>query len=94
MKKKTKTNKKENKLEQKFLKTTLGKAMFIVLAIGIITIILSFGTAIFEGFLYLTNKNIFDYSLLINLGITSGIIGLTCNLIYLIVYTNYKKKNI
>lgn len=85
--------KKNEKLEKAFLKTNIGKAMFVVLAIGIITIILGFGIAIFECFLYLANSNIGDYSFLISLGTLSVVIGLICNILYIIVYTNYRNKN-
>lgn len=84
--------KKNKKLEKEFLKTNIGKAMFVVLATGIITIVLGFGIAIFECFLYLTNGNIGDYNFLISLGISSVITGLICNILYIIVYANYRNK--
>lgn len=83
---------KSKKLEHDFLKTNVGKAMFVVLTVGIIAIIIGFCIALFEVFLYLTNIDIEEYSFLISLGIASVITGLVCNILYAIVYTRYKTK--
>lgn len=85
--------KKSEKLERNFLKTNLGKIMFIILATGIIAIILGVGIAIFELFLFLTNTNINDYKFLISLGTSSVITGLICNIVYFTAFYIYKKNN-
>ena len=83
---------KNKKMERDFLNTDIGKIMFIILTVGIIAIIIGFSIAIFEAILLLTNVNIKEYSFLIELGIISVIIGLICNIIYYITYTNYRNK--
>ncbi len=83
---------KNKKLEQEFLKTNVGKAMFIVLTIGIITTILGFGIALFEVFLLITNTDINEYSFLISLGLASVTTGLVCDALYFVSYMQYRNK--
>lgn len=83
---------KNKKIERDFLNTDIGKIMFVILTVGIIAIIVGFSIAIFEAILLLINVNIKEYSFLINLGIISVIVGLICNIIYYISYTNYRNK--
>ncbi len=83
---------KSPKIERNFLKTNTGKTMFYILTLGIITITIGFGIVLFETILFLMDKNINEYSFLINLGILSAIIGLICNTIYFVSYTQYKNK--
>ena len=83
---------KNKKIERDFLKTDIGKIMFIILTVGIIAIIIGFSIAIFEAILLLINISIKEYSFLINLGTISVIFGLVCNIIYYIAYTNYRNK--
>lgn len=81
---------KSKKLEKEFLKTNIGKIMYIILTVGIISIILGFGVAVFEIILFLTNNNIKEYSLLISFGTAAVITGLICNIIYFIAYAQYR----
>lgn len=81
---------KSKKLEKDFLKTNIGKAMFVVLTVGIISIILGFGITIFEIILFLTNNDIKEFSFLIGLGTAAVITGLICNIVYFIAYAQFR----
>lgn len=83
---------KNKKIERDFLNTNIGKMMFTILTVGIISIIIGFGIAIFEAILLLTNVDIKEYSFLINMGLVAVITGLLCNIVYYVVYTNYRNK--
>ena len=83
---------KNKKIERDFLNTDIGKIMFIILTVGIISIIIGFSIAIFETILLLTNLNIAEYSFLINFGLIAVITGIICNIVYYVAYTNFRNK--
>lgn len=83
---------KSKKIERDFLNTDIGKIMFIILTVGIISIIIGFSIAIFETILLLTNINIKEYIFLINFGLIAVITGIICNIVYYVAYTNFRNK--